>query len=548
MPISAVYLVDCLLLLHVTHCHGLYTSVTGSVTADRASRLFPPRHPTTKCLRLHSGGCTHATNWGGKSMHLPPSIFPSTFAQASPGISPLSAEPPRAVFIPPCRLSLFSLVLRLHCREEDDLLDVVLVGQKHRHAINPHAPPSSGREAILKGGAKGLIHIARLVVSCCLGLPLFLEALPLSEGIVQLRVGVGHLLPENEEFKSLGQPFLRPMPLGKRRHDLRVFCDKRGPFQNVVLHKVATQLVQQPCRCVWFRQLEALLVDKRLHHRDRLRRVEGSGDLLTRELLDLLNHRDPTEGGGEVDSHWGLLRTILVVLDLEGPVDRLHHLGHQLLSHVHQIIVVCVCHVELAGGELRVVREVDALVSEIPPDLVHPVHAPYHQHLQVELGGDAHEEVQVQLVVVSDEGTGGGPSRNHVHHRRLHLNEASEVEEASQKSDNLGPDAESDSHFLVDHQIQIPLSISDLLILQPRLCLRKHVEARGEERRLLGEHRQLPLLRLPREAPHPDNISSPKTVVDLVVVSCCCVVVLQVCHHLDLHTVCRESVEAELLA
>ena len=51
------------------------------------------------------------------------------------------------------------------------------------------------------------------------------------------------------------------------------------------------------------------------------------------------------------------------------------HAGDELLRDVHKIIVVGVGHVELAGRELRVVRHVDALVTELLPDLVHTIDA-----------------------------------------------------------------------------------------------------------------------------------------------------------------------------
>lgn len=41
--------------------------------------------------------------------------------------------------------------------------------------------------------------------------------------------------------------------------------------------------------------------------------------------------------------------------------------------------------VELNGGKLRVVRHVNALVSELLAQLVHALQAAHHQHLQVQL-------------------------------------------------------------------------------------------------------------------------------------------------------------------
>lgn len=46
------------------------------------------------------------------------------------------------------------------------------------------------------------------------------------------------------------------------------------------------------------------------------------------------------------------------------------------------------------------------------------------QHLQVQLWRHAHVELHVQVMVVRDEGSGCGASRDHIHHRRFHLHMA----------------------------------------------------------------------------------------------------------------------------
>ncbi len=44
-------------------------------------------------------------------------------------------------------------------------------------------------------------------------------------------------------------------------------------------------------------------------------------------------------------------------------------------------MVICVCHVEFTGGELRVMSQIDALVPELTPDLIHSVHSTDHEDL-----------------------------------------------------------------------------------------------------------------------------------------------------------------------
>jgi hypothetical protein len=52
---------------------------------------------------------------------------------------------------------------------------------------------------------------------------------------------------------------------------------------------------------------------------------------------------------------------------------------------------------------------VEALVAEVAVDLVDAGHAAHEQALEVELGGDAHEEVDVERVHVGDEGRAAAP-------------------------------------------------------------------------------------------------------------------------------------------
>ena len=72
----------------------------------------------------------------------------------------------------------------------------------------------------------------------------------------------------------------------------------------------------------------------------------------------------------------------------------------------------------------------DALVAEVAVDLVDALEAAHHQALEVQLRGDAHEEVDVERVVVRGEGPRRRARDQRVHHRGLHLDEVPRVEEA----------------------------------------------------------------------------------------------------------------------
>jgi hypothetical protein len=72
-------------------------------------------------------------------------------------------------------------------------------------------------------------------------------------------------------------------------------------------------------------------------------------------------------------------------------------------------VVVRVGLVELEHGELGVVLGADAFVAEVAVDLVDAVEAADDQALEVELGRDAQEEIEIERVVVRLEGRAAAP-------------------------------------------------------------------------------------------------------------------------------------------
>ncbi len=104
----------------------------------------------------------------------------------------------------------------------------------------------------------------------------------------------------------------------------------------------------------------------------------------------------------------------------------------------HQVVVVGVGLVELEHGELGVVPGADALVAEVAVDLVDAVEASDDQSLQVQLRGDAEEEVDVELVVMRGEGAGCGSSGDLLHHRGFDFEVATVVEEGADGAEDCG--------------------------------------------------------------------------------------------------------------
>ena len=92
--------------------------------------------------------------------------------------------------------------------------------------------------------------------------------------------------------------------------------------------------------------------------------------------------------------------------------------------------------VDLDHGELGVVGAVEALVAEVAGDFVDAGHAADEEALEVELGGDAQEEIDVQRVHVGGEGTGRGAAGELLEDRRLDFGVVALVEEAAHAGDD----------------------------------------------------------------------------------------------------------------
>jgi hypothetical protein len=121
------------------------------------------------------------------------------------------------------------------------------------------------------------------------------------------------------------------------------------------------------------------------------------------------------------------------------------------------------------------------LVSEVAVELEDPVHAAHDQSLEIELGGDAQVEVEVERVVVGDEGARERAAGDGLHHRRLDLEKAARREEAAE-----GP-CRSSARFRKTSRVsgwrarsRIALAVAALDVLQAVPLLGKRLQRLGE--------------------------------------------------------------------
>ena len=161
------------------------------------------------------------------------------------------------------------------------------------------------------------------------------------------------------------------------------------------------------------------------------------------------------------------------------------------LGQVHHVVVVGEGLVRLEHRELGVVPGVDALVAEHPPDLEHPLQAADDQPLEVQLQGDAQVHVEVEGVVVGDEGARRRPALDALQHRALDLHEAAVGEVLADGADGGVPDPEDLPGPLVDLQVDVTLPVAGLDVGQPAVLVGGLDQRLAQQGDRLHGHRQL---------------------------------------------------------
>ena len=201
-------------------------------------------------------------------------------------------------------------------------------------------------------------------------------------------------------------------------------------------------------------------------------------------LADGIDHRDALPALGEVE-----LRALVGHLGAAG--HRHRRSGDELLGEVHQVLVGGVGLVELQHRELGVVAGAHPLVAEVPVDLVDALDAADHQPLEVQLGGDPHDQRDVQGVVVRDERARRRAGDERVHHRRLDLEVVARVEEVADVAHQPVAPQEDLLHLRIGDEVQVALAVARLHVLQAVPLLGHGAQGLGERREALGGEGQL---------------------------------------------------------
>ena len=125
----------------------------------------------------------------------------------------------------------------------------------------------------------------------------------------------------------------------------------------------------------------------------------------------------------------------------------------------------------------------------------------------MQLGGDAHVHVDIEGIVVRDEGARIRAARDGAQNRRLDLHKADGVEVAAQIRDKLRTNFEVALGLGVDDQVHIALTVARFLIGQAVVLLRQGMQRLTEQRDLLGAHAHLAALGAEHLALDADDIA-----------------------------------------
>ena len=149
----------------------------------------------------------------------------------------------------------------------------------------------------------------------------------------------------------------------------------------------------------------------------------------------------------------------------------------------------------------------DALVAKVLAELVDALETTDDAPLEVELGRDSQIEVDVELVVMSNERARKGTAVARLQHRGLNLNEAALVEPATDARDHLRARDEITAHVFVHREVEVTLAIPGLDIRQAMEGVRERDVDLCKDREVLDDQRRLSPAGARRKALDADDVA-----------------------------------------
>src|SRR5712691_2423736 len=147
------------------------------------------------------------------------------------------------------------------------------------------------------------------------------------------------------------------------------------------------------------------------------------------------------------------------------------------------------------------------LVPEVPIDFVDSLETAYDEPFQIQFRGDAQVEIQVERIVMGQERPRCGAAVERLHHGRLYFDETALLQLPPKRRDDPRP---RDKHLLifrVGDQVQVPLAVANLNVLEAVEFLRHRQQNLREESQLPGVDAQLPGPGAEQVAVHSDDVA-----------------------------------------
>ena len=289
---------------------------------------------------------------------------------------------------------------------------------------------------------------------------LLAETLGLIFSVVQLGETVGDFTATHKELKPLCHEGVIVHAARQRRHLGGVFGNEGGIFQ-AVFHRLLEDLdlhLAQPVTIL---------------ERNTQPGGDFTGAVRVRQLGGI-HIRIKMQNGIEY-RHPGKRFTKIVHISLIGHIRgaqyRLGQGTQHVLGQVHQVMVITVCLIELQHGEFRIMPGGEAFITEVTVDLEHLLEAAYHQPLQVQFRRNAQVHVQVQAVVMGDEGARGGAAGDHLQHRGFGFHKVFLHQEVTDTGHDLGANLERLARIFIDDQVHITLAVFGLGVGQALVLL-----------------------------------------------------------------------------
>ena len=126
----------------------------------------------------------------------------------------------------------------------------------------------------------------------------------------------------------------------------------------------------------------------------------------------------------------------------------------------HHVLIIRIRLVEFTSGELGTVRQVDILIPKDPPDLEDAIKTSDDELLEWKFGGNAEEEVALQVIVVCHERLGGCSARDLIQDRGLDADVSPRTKEIGDEEIDLVACSKYVAGGAIGNQVQSAISMS----------------------------------------------------------------------------------------